>query len=284
MYQNKIAQARDTGNGGAPAHLPYPKFESYYGTLWNADSLDVLRALPDNSVDFIFTSPPYNIGMNYDGYNDSLEHQMYADKLEKIFRECYRVLTTGGRMALNVPFCLKDKVTKEIKLIDYIVHSIVEKTDFKMYDKIIWVKSGSASQYDSGTNWGSWCKPSAPNMRSLGEAVNVYYKESRKYVKPNGVIDITEEEFKLYTNNVWFFRQPRRKYKHPCPFSIKMVKAAIRLFTYVNDVVLDPFAGIGSTALAAIQTKRRFMAIEISPKYFNIAKQRIMGASIDTLF
>lgn len=255
------------------------------GVLYLGDAERILREVPDQSVDFIITSPPYNIGMKYEGYDDSNSEEDYKRKMSSIFRECYRVLVRGGRMIVNTAFALRDKNTGEVKAIDIkITNIILQETEFRLYDRMIWVKSGSENQYDSSTSWGSWCSPSSPNLRGWAESLNIYYKETRKYVKENSRSDITEDEFKTYTNNVWFFRQARYKYNHPCTFDIDMVKAAIKMFTYIDDLVLDPFCGVGSALIAAVETERRYIGIEISKRYFDIARQRIAYALTQKLF
>ncbi len=260
-------------------------------------------------VDIIITSPPYNAAHKYDCYNDDLEFTHYLDSMKAIFSECYRVLKIGGRICVNVPFAVKNKESKEVRFLSVHIMQILNTIGFKEFELITWHKGKDIRHFQgNNTAWGSWKSPSCPSFRPLGEAVLVFYKESRIHKKDPKTIDISAEEFKAWTKNIWYFDKDleskdisqdldsknyidtntmqifpnvlcvsnnAKKDLHPAPYPEELIERLLKLYSYKEDIVLDPFLGTGTTALVAKNLQRNFIGIDLSKNYCNIALQRL---------
>jgi len=254
--------------------------------IQSGNSLKLLQKLSDETIDIIITSPPYNAGHNYDIYNDNLEKQEYIAFLTKIFKQCYRVLKKDGRICINIPFAIKNMKSKQVYFVSSWVTSICEKIGFKSFEYIAWHK-GKALNHFQGNNtaWGSWKSPSCPNFRPLGEVILVFYKEEKSHKGEIQNIDISSEEFKNWTKNMWYFDETNstvmcvannaRKNEHPAPFPSELVARLLKLYSYKGDLVLDPFNGIGTTTHTAYQMERHYIGFDISSNYCDIARNKI---------
>ncbi len=259
-------------------------------TIIEGDSLTVIKEMPSNFIDIIITSPPYNAAHNYDNYDDNKEFNDYINNMKEIFTECYRVLKKGGRICVNVPFAIKNKETKDVTFISHHIASILNKIGFKDFEWITWHKGKNMNHFQgNNTAWGSWKSPSCPSFRPLGEAVMVFYKESKRHIGAKEKIDITGEEFKEWTKNTWYFNEDTnniyedlmcipndaKKSSHPAPYPIELVERLLKLYSYEEEIVLDPFNGIGTTAVAAEKINRKFIGIDLSKQYCDIAASRL---------
>jgi site-specific DNA-methyltransferase (adenine-specific) len=221
--------------------------------------------LPDNSIDLMVTSPPYNVGKDYD-LDLSLDD--YLQFLGRVLAETHRVLAPGGRIAFNVANLGRKPY---IPLNAYIA-SMAADLGLLMRGEIIWVKGKAAS---GSCAWGSWMSAGNPALRDLHEYILVFCKQSFSRLS-KGTSTISRDEFMAATTSVWNIPpESARRVGHPAPFPTALVERLIHLYTFVGDVVLDPFMGSGSTAIAAVKTNRRFVGYEISPEYVDIANQRI---------
>lgn len=160
--------------------------------LYNGDSYHILKNhIPDNLVDIVVTSPPYNVGHKYENYNDDLEFKSYLDSMKKILRECYRVLKIGGRICVNVPFAVKNKNSKEVVFLSVYITQILNEIGFREFELISWHKGKDIKHFQgNNTAWGSWKSPSCPSFRPLGESVLVFYKEQRVHKYGGGATTI----------------------------------------------------------------------------------------------
>lgn len=254
------------------------------------DSLEVLKDIQTESIDIIITSPPYNAAHNYDNYDDNRKFDEYLKNMTDIFSETYRVLKTGGRICVNVPFAIKNKETKHVTFISHHIAGILNNIGFSDFEWITWHKGKSMNHFQgNNTAWGSWKSPSCPSFRPLGEAVMVFYKGNRKHSGNKNNIDITAEEFKKWTKNTWYFNEDEnciyenlicvsndaKKTDHPAPFPVELVERLLKLYSYEGETVLDPFNGIGTTTFAAEKFNRKYIGIDLSKKYCDIAKSRL---------
>ncbi|MCL4562912.1 MAG: site-specific DNA-methyltransferase [Chloroflexi bacterium] len=220
--------------------------------------------LPDDSIALAFTSPPYNVGKDYDE-DRSLED--YFRLIKDVGREVYRVLKPGGRYVLNVAN-LGRKPYLPMHTYFYQANSEI---GFLPMGEIIWQKARGAN---GSCAWGSWESAKAPRIRDIHEYLLVFAKQGFSRAE-NGESDISREEFLASTLSVWQIPpESARRVGHPAPFPIELAARVIKLYSYVGDVVLDPFAGSGTTCVAAKQNRRHYVGFDIVREYCQLAEER----------
>jgi site-specific DNA-methyltransferase (adenine-specific) len=225
-----------------------------------------MDALPDNCIHLMVTSPPYNAQKEYD---QDLSLADYLDLLGRVWAEIYRVLVPGGRACINVANLGRKPY---IPLHSFIIDQMLE-LGFLMRGEVIWDKAASASP---STAWGSWMSASNPVLRDVHEYILVFSKGSFK--RPKGLREntIAKADFLEWTKSVWQFQAVQaRQIGHPAPFPEELPHRCIQLYTYKEDVVLDPFAGSGTTCLAAKRDERHFVGCEIQEDYCRLAEERL---------
>ncbi|MCS7144279.1 MAG: site-specific DNA-methyltransferase [Archaeoglobaceae archaeon] len=231
------------------------------------DAIEVLKKLPKNCVHLMVTSPPYNVGKEYDK-DFTLEE--YLDFIEKVMREVYRVLIWGGRVCFNVANLGRKPY---IPLHAYMIQ-LFEKIGFLFRGEIIWDKGDAF--VGSSTAWGSWMSATNPTLRDLHEYIIVLSKGDFKREKGNKKDSITKDEFLEFTKSIWRFQpESAKKVGHPAPYPIELPYRCIQLFTFEGDVVLDPFVGSGTTCVAALKARRHFIGIDIEEEYVKTSLERI---------
>jgi site-specific DNA-methyltransferase (adenine-specific) len=251
------------------------------GVLYNED---VLNLKLNNEVDLIVTSPPYNLSIDYENSNDAMMFDDYMKWCEKWFKICYDSLKDDGRMFINIPLKITQPHDKKVNIPlvkEYL--SYLLNIGFGFNNIIIWDK-GNINK----TCWGSFKSASSPFIRDPAESIIVLYKKRWDKINKKGINDIDNEEFVKWTQNVWKFGTERRKNnEHPAPFPIELPYRCIKLFSYVNDVIFDPFMGSGTTAIAAEKLNRKWIGCEISKTYYEYSVKRIsdsIGINIDSFF
>lgn len=232
-----------------------------------AKSSENMDEIPDNSIHLMITSPPYNVGKEYD--ND-LTLMEYEELLTNVFAESYKKLVTGGRACINIA----NLGRKPYLPLHMIVINIMLNLGFLMRGEIIWDKSASAG---GSCAWGSWMSASNPVLRDYHEYILVFSKESYSKNKAQEKKDtISKQDFIQWTKSIWTFPAVNAKrIGHPAPFPIELPHRLINLYSYEGDVVLDPFCGSGTTCLAAIQNNRRYIAYDINKDYIDLSEKRI---------
>jgi site-specific DNA-methyltransferase (adenine-specific) len=229
-------------------------------------SAENMQELPDNSIHLMITSPPYNVSKEYD---DDLSLKEYLQLLKNSFKETYRVLVNGGRACINVANLGRKPY---IPLSDYISKMMIE-IGFNMRGEIIWNKAASAS---SSTAWGSWQSAANPTLRDIHEYVLVFSKGDYKREKGNKVNTISKEQFMEWTKSIWTMNaESARRIGHPAPFPEELPYRLIQLYSFKNDIILDPFMGSGTTAISALKSDRKYIGFEISKEYIELAEKRI---------
>ena len=224
-----------------------------------------ISILPENSIHLMVTSPPYNASKEYD---EDLSLKEYLQLLKDVFQEVFRVLVPGGRACVNIANLGRKPY---LPLSSYIIRDMID-IGFLMRGEVIWDKGtpgGSCA-------WGSWQSAANPTLRDGHEYILIFSKD--KYNRPSKGKEntISKEEFLDFTKSVWEFTpESAKKIGHPAPFPIELPYRCIQLFTFKNDVVLDPFVGSGTTCVAAIKTGRRFIGIDIDEEYVKNAHKRI---------
>lgn len=230
-------------------------------------SSEKMDEIPDNSVHLMVTSPPYNVGKEYD---DDLTLDEYLELLSSVFGEVYRKLVTGGRACINIANIGR----KPYIPLHAMVIEIMLDLGFLMRGEIIWDKSTSAG---GSCAWGSWMSASNPVLRDYHEYILIFSKESYSKNKAQEKRDTVEhDDFIQWTKSVWTFPAVNaKKIGHPAPFPVELPHRLINLYSYEEDVVLDPFIGSGTTAIAAIQNNRKFIGYDIKKEYIELAQRRL---------
>lgn len=223
--------------------------------------------LPENSVHLMVTSPPYNVGKEYD---QDITLKEYLDFLNQIWREVYRVLVPGGRACINIANLGRKPY---IPLHAFIIQGMLE-IGYLMRGEIIWNKASSSS---GSTAWGSWCSPSNPTLRDVHEYILIFSKSGFSRKNPNKrKATISRDDFLELTKSVWTFPAvSARKIGHPAPFPVELPQRLVQLYTFEGEVVLDPFMGSGQTAIAALNTNRHYVGYDVDVEYVNLAEKRI---------
>jgi len=233
------------------------------------DSEEILKKLPDNSIDLIFTSPPYNFGLDYENHKDGVNWNEYFDKLFRIFKECIRVLKYGGRIVVNVQPLFSDYIP-----IHHIISNFFMENKLIWKGEILWEKHNYNCKY---TAWGSWKSPSNPYLKYTWEFLEVFSKGTLKHSGDPKNADITADEFKKWVYAKWDIAPENnmKKYGHPAMFPEELAERVIKLFSFRGDIVLDPFNGVGTTTVVAKKLGRRYIGIDISEEYCKKAEERL---------
>ncbi len=249
-------------------YLENPLAPQAVDRIFNA-SAERMSELPDSSIHLMVTSPPYNVGKDYDA---DLSLDEYLAFLKRVWGEVLRVLVPGGRACINVANLGRKPY---IPLHAYMVRDLLE-LNFLMRGEIIWDKGASSS---ASTAWGSWQSASNPTLRDGHEYILVFSKGNFRRDRLEGRKDtITKDEFLQFTKSVWAFpTESARKVGHPAAFPVELPYRLIQLYTFEGEIVLDPFMGSGQTALAAIKSNRHFVGYETNQDYVRLAEERIGG-------
>lgn len=233
------------------------------------DSESVLKQVPDSCIDLVFTSPPYNFGLDYDITEDGVKWSRYFDKLFRVFDECIRTLKFGGRIIINIQPLFSDYIPSH-----HIVSNFFIQKKMIWKGEVLWEKNNYNCKY---TAWGSWKSPSNPYLKYTWEFLEIFCKGTLKKEGQKSNIDISAEEFKKWVVGKWSIAPERKmkEYGHPAMFPEELTYRIIKLFSFKNDIVLDPFNGVGTTTAVAHKNSRRFLGIDISKEYCDKAKQRL---------
>jgi len=229
-------------------------------------SSESMNELPNNSVHLMITSPPYNVTKEYD---NNLNLEEYVGLLNRVWRDTYRVLAPGGRACINVANLGRKPY---IPLHSYIIEGMLT-IGFLMRGEIIWNKASSASP---STAWGSWLSAANPVLRDIHEYILIFSKDSFSHVSKGKESTISKEEFLEWTKSVWTFPAvSAKKIGHPAPFPEELPNRLIKLYSFKQDVILDPFLGSGTTSLSAIKNGRNYVGYDTNKKYIELANKRV---------
>lgn len=232
--------------------------------IYHHDSTN-MKHLPDNSIHLMITSPPYNVGKDYE---DDLSLPEYIELLYKVMSETYRVLVEGGRACINIANVGRSPYIP----LHLHVLEIARELGYFMRGEIIWDKGASAGK---SCAWGSWQSASNPTLRDVHEYILVFCKTT---FKRHGIKQDTigRDDFMECTKSIWRMNTTSaKKLKHAAPFPVELPKRLMHLYSYEDDIVLDPFMGSGTTAVAALENGRRYIGYEKKEEYVQFACNRI---------
>ncbi|MFA4877392.1 MAG: site-specific DNA-methyltransferase [Methanoregula sp.] len=253
------------------------QIRQYTNRILCGDAETALSRLPAESIDLVITSPPYNFGHVYAGdpHDDTHEWNAYFEKLLGVWKECNRVLKPGGRIAVNVQPLFSDYIPTH-----HIISRQLAGLGLLWKAEFLWEKNNYNAKF---TAWGSWKSPSMPYIKYTWEFIEVFDKTTHKKTGKRENIDITADEFKEWVMGRWSFPPETRMkdYDHPAMFPEELPRRLMKLFSYKNDIVLDPFNGAGTTTLVAWKHGRRFIGIDNSRQYCDRAMQRLGSAAGD---
>ncbi len=256
--------------------VPEPVYVDRRASVLLGDCARLPEALPAGSVDLIVTSPPYALGIDYGraGYADDQPYQEYLEWVHGWATAVLRVSADGGRACVNVPLD-SNKGGKRAVYADYL--GIFQEVGWTYQTTIVWNEQNISRR----TAWGSWLSPSAPFVTAPVEMIAVFYKGSFRRPATGGRRgDITREEFLAWTLGMWTFPGANaRRVGHPAPFPEELPRRLIKLYSYPDDLVLDPFLGSGTTVAAARRLGRRGVGVEINPEFCELAARNVRTAA-----
>jgi site-specific DNA-methyltransferase (adenine-specific) len=234
------------------------------------DNVILTDKITEKSVDLIVTSPPYNVDIKYNSHDDKISYQDYLEFSKKWMSRCFEWLKEDGRFCLNIPL---DKNKNGQQSVGADLTTIAKSIGFKYHSTIVW-NEGNISRR---TAWGSWLSASAPFVIAPVELIVILHKNGWKKTSGSKISDISRDEFMNWTNGLWTFSgESKKRTGHPAPFPIELPQRCIKLFSYVDDVVLDPFLGSGTTLIAAALNNRKGIGIEVDLEYCKLAKKRLI--------
>lgn len=224
--------------------------------------------------DLIITSPPYNVDIKYNSHRDNLTYEEYLEFSEKWIYNCFNWSKPQGRFALNCPL---DKNKGGQQSVGADLTNIAKKVGWKYHSTIIW-NEGNISRR---TAWGSWLSASAPFVIAPVELIIIFYKDQWKKTSGSKISDISRDEFIDWTNGLWSFNgESKKRIGHPAPFPRELPRRLIKLFSFVGDIIFDPFVGSGTTIIEAVNNNRIGVGLDIDPNYCEVAKRRIKNETI----
>jgi site-specific DNA-methyltransferase (adenine-specific) len=264
------------------------------GKIINGDCSEVMKTFPESSIDLIVTSCPYGVGIAYDVHNDDVIFDEYLEFSENWLTQAFRVLKDDGRIALNIPYEInrQDKGGRIFFVSE--IYQLMKKIGFKFFG-IVDLEEDSPHRSKT-TAWGSWMSPSSPYIYNPKECVILAYKHKHiKKVKGEpqwkGVPTQIEQEDGTFKTKVVYQDEDKKEFMElvfgqwkylndsrpmtKATFSMDIPTKAIKILTYKNDIVLDPFAGSGTSLVAAEILGRQWIGIELSPNYCQVAETRV---------
>jgi len=243
--------------------------DKYLNKIICGDCLEIMKDMSDNSVDLVITSPPYNCGINYDVYKDNLNWEEYLRWCEKWLLEIKRILKQDGRICLNILFEMGIENNKK-RVSPYAeFYKIFQKINLKPFGSPVWTDSHRVKY----TAWGSWLSASSPYIYNPYEIILIGYKKNWKKDK-KGKSTITKKEFMMGCSGIWKLKTQTKELTK-ANFHTDLPDLCIKLLSFENETILDPFMGSGTTALSCQNLHRNFIGIEISKEYCKIAEERL---------
>jgi site-specific DNA-methyltransferase (adenine-specific) len=231
---------------------------------------DIAFKMPEKSVDLIVTSPPYNIGQDYDGHEDSMELFDYIEWLGSCFEIFKPTLKDDARICINIADSKNGSIPIHIHLTQHLL-----RVGYNYYTTIVWDKY----QVGNRLSWGSYNSPSCPSFPTQFEFILVFYNKEKHKEGEKENITLSEDgkEFQSYAMALWQFSSETnmKKYGHPAMFPVELPYRCMQMFSYKGDLVFDPFCGLGTTAIAAHKLGRKFICCDKNRKYVDLANRRL---------
>jgi len=271
--------------------------EKYLNKITNGDCRQVMKEMPENSIDLMVTSPPYGVGIAYDSFDDDMNFETYKEFSREWLSEAFRVLKPDGRLALNIPYEINRQEKGGRIFMVAELWNILASIGYKFYGVVDLEES--SPHRSKTTAWGSWMSPSSPYIYNPKECVLLCYKQlSKKQTKgtpqwkswveqvedkknPESLVNKTmydkadKDDFISLVYGQWnYFADTKQQTK--ATFSMDIPVRAMKILSYKEDIVMDPFMGSGTSAVAAEFVGRNWVGIELSPNYTEVANKRLL--------
>jgi len=248
-------------------------------TLYHGDCLEFLKTIPDESVQLVVTSPPYNIGKEYEV---TLDIDVYKAQQKEVIQECIRVLNPRGSICWQVGNYVDNG---EILPLDILLYDIFKQQGLKLRNRIVWhfghglhCKNRFSGRYET-INWFTKSDDYIFNLDPV--RVPQKYPGKRHYKGPNKG-KLSGNPKGKNPSDIWNIPNVKanhvEKTEHPCQFPVALIQRLVLSMSKKDDLILDPFMGVGTTAVAAIKNNRRAAGAEVVKKYYEIAKKRVIKA------
>lgn len=261
-----------------------PKLSTLRNTIGLGDAEELLPDMPAESVDLIFTSPPYyNARPEYAEY---LSYEEYLLKIKKVIHQCHRVLNEGRFFVMNVSPVLirranRSEASKRIA-VPFDIHRLFIEEGYEFMDDIHWVKpEGAGWATGRGRRFAADRNPLQYKPVPVTEYILVYRKATDKLIDwhirkhpDQAMVQASKIEDGYEITNLWKI-QPAHHPQHPAVFPLELAEKVIKYYSFKNDVVMDPFAGTGTVGKAAVKLGRRFVLFEQDPQYMDIIREEI---------
>ena len=264
--------------------------DKYLNKITVGDCRQVMREMPANSIDLMVTSPPYGVGIAYDSFDDDMHFEMYKEFSREWLSEAFRILKPDGRLALNIPYEINRQEKGGRIFMVAELWNILASIGYKFYGVVDLEES--SPHRSKTTAWGSWMSPSSPYIYNPKECVLLCYKQSaKKQTKGtpqwNSWVEEVEGKNKTMYEKVdkddfislvygqWnYFADTKQQTK--ATFSMDIPVKAMKILSYKEDIVMDPFMGSGTSAVAAEFLGRNWVGIELSENYSQVANKRLL--------
>jgi site-specific DNA-methyltransferase (adenine-specific) len=268
--------------------------ENYINKIHLGDCRQVMSEIPENSVDLIVTSPPYGVGIDYDVHDDDVHFEEYKKFSKEWIEQAFRVLKDDGRIAINIPYEINRQAKGGRIFMVAELWKIMQEVGFKFFG-VVDLEENSPHRSKT-TAWGSWMSPSSPYIYNPKECIILAYKKFHiKKIKGEpewvGVETMVENEEGVSKKKIIYTEEQKKEFMDlvfgqweyfadtksltKATFSMDIPNKAIKILTYKNDIVLDPFAGSGTSLVSAVINDRRWIGIELSEEYLKVANKRV---------
>jgi len=268
--------------------------ENYINKIHLGDCRQVMSEIPENSVDLIVTSPPYGVGIDYDVHDDDVHFEEYKKFSKEWIEQAFRVLKDDGRIAINIPYEINRQAKGGRIFMVAELWKIMQEVGLKFFG-VVDLEENSPHRSKT-TAWGSWMSPSSPYIYNPKECIILAYKKFHiKKIKGEpewvGVETMVENEEGVSKKKIIYTEEQKKEFMDlvfgqweyfadtksltKATFSMDIPNKAIKILTYKNDIVLDPFCGSGTSLVSAVINQRRWIGIELSEEYSKVAFKRV---------